>query len=130
MANPKAYIVDDRRNWDSATVVFAESAGQARSLALHTDACEDLDFTDISAKRAPKLDLAYRGVFEMDWRNDEDRLAMVRDANFYCDVGDLGRKELGCDSCVAKKYCASYEELAHEEKYDKWNRRSNDAEIH
>ena len=44
MANPKAYIVDDRRYWDSATVVFAESAGQARSLALYTDACEDLDF--------------------------------------------------------------------------------------
>lgn len=64
MANPKAYIVDDRRNWDSATVVFAESAGQARSLALHTDACEYLDFTDISAKRVPKLDIAYRGVFK------------------------------------------------------------------
>lgn len=108
MAELKAYLVSDRINWDGTTVVFAESAGKAKALAMHTDTCEGLEFTDISARRAPKLDTAYRGRWEMDWWNDEDRIAMVRDANFSCDLSEFGYEDLECDRCAAKQCCREY----------------------
>lgn len=108
MADLKAYKVTDRRNWDGTTVVFAETAGKAKALALNTDTCEGLEFTDISARRAPKLDAAYRGRYEMDWWHDEDRIAMVRDAGFACDLSDVSYEELYCEACAAKWWCREY----------------------
>lgn len=108
MADLKAYEVTDRRNWDGATIVFAETAGKAKALALNTDTCEGLEFTDISARRAPKLDAAYRGRWEMDWWDNEDRIAMVRDANFVCDLSDVSYEELYCEDCPANQWCREY----------------------
>jgi len=102
----KAYIVQDR--WDPlfATVVFAETAGKARAIARNTDACEDLDFIDISARRAPSLDLCYKGKEEMDWNDPEDRLDMVKLAGFECsrEIWDPD-----CEPCPAKEWCVRYE---------------------
>lgn len=102
----KAYIVKDR--WDPlfATVVFAETAGKARAIARNTDACEDLDFIDISACRVPSLDLCYKGKEEMDWNDPEDRLNMVKLAGFECsrEIGDPD-----CEPCPAKEWCGRYE---------------------
>lgn len=102
----KAYLVQDR--WDPlfSTVVFAETAGKARALAQRTDVCEDLDFTDIRALREPALDSFYKGKWEMDWNNDEDRVAMVRFANFQC---SLEVEDPECYSCPAKDWCGRYE---------------------
>lgn len=65
----KAY--EARNKWgyrDYATVVFAESAGKARAIALYTEACEGSDFTDIEVFRVPQLDKYYKpGKQEMDW---------------------------------------------------------------
>lgn len=65
----KAY--EARNKWgyrDYATVVFAESAGKARAIALYTEACEGCDFTDIEVFRVPILDKYYQeGKVEMDW---------------------------------------------------------------
>ena len=105
----KAFIVSDRRYYDGATVVFAETAGKAKALARFTDVCEDIDFVDVSARRAPALDKAYRGNWEMDWWNDADRLAMVRDGNFSCDLCDISVEEAGCKDCPGKEYCREYE---------------------
>lgn len=102
----KAYIVQDR--WDPlfATVVFAETAGKARAIARNTDACEDLDFIDISACRVPSLDLCYKGKEEMDWNDPEDRLDMVKLAGFECsrEIWDPD-----CEPCPAKEWCGRYE---------------------
>jgi hypothetical protein len=68
----KAYIVRTHGEY-AATVVFAESAGKARSVALHTDACNDANFTDIEVHRLNKADSLYRGKSEMDWFNPKDR---------------------------------------------------------
>lgn len=102
----KAYIVQDR--WDPlfATVVFAETAGKARAIARNTDACEDLDFIDISARRAPSLDLCYKGKEEMDWNDPEDRLDMVKLAGFECS-GEIWDPD--CEPCPAKGWCGRYE---------------------
>ena len=102
----KAYTVQDR--WDPmfSTVVFAETAGKARAIAQHTDACEDLDFTDIRAIRVPALDGCYRGKPEMDWYNAEDRIAMVKLADYECSQEVYNPR---CEYCPAKEWCGRYE---------------------
>ena len=102
----KAYIVEDRTDPLFATVVFAETAGKARAIARNTDACEDIDFIDISARRAPSLDLCYKGKEEMDWNDPEDRLDMVKLAGFECsrEIWDPD-----CEPCPAKEWCGRYE---------------------
>lgn len=102
----KAYIVNDRADPLFSTVVFAETAGKARAIARNTDACEDLDFIDIRAVRAPALDHSYKGKEEMDWYDPEDRLAMVKIAGFECsrEIGDPD-----CEPCPAKEWCGRYE---------------------
>lgn len=102
----KAYTVKDNYDPLFSTVVFAETAGKARAIAQHTDACEDLDFIDIRAIRVPALDRFYRGKPEMDWYNAEDRIAMVRFADYECS-SEMDDPE--CESCPAKEWCGRYE---------------------
>lgn len=102
----KAYIVSDRTDPLFSTVVFAETAGKARAIARNTDACEDLDFIDIRAVRAPSLDSCYKGKLEMDWYDDEDRIAMVKLADFECSSEYYDPE---CEPCPAKEWCGRYE---------------------
>lgn len=101
----KAYIVTDKYECEYSTVVFAETRGKAIALAQHTDACEDVPFTDITAHRAPQLDKYYRGKYEMDWFNADDRIAMCKDAGFHC-ADEVREPE--CVECPAKDYCDRY----------------------
>ena len=94
----KAYIVREK-NSSCSTVVFAESSTKARFIAMHTDACEDVPYIDICAKRMPMLDKYYRGKKEMDWYDDADRIAMVKDGKFHC------FEDAECPNCPAKQYC-------------------------
>ena len=94
----KAYNVRDKNSFYS-TVVFAESSNKAKAIAMHTDACEAVPYTDIRTKRMPMLDKYYRGLDEMDWYDDADRIALVKDGKFHCfEVSE-------CPSCPAKQYC-------------------------
>ena len=95
---------------DYATVVFAETRGKAKALALHTDAFEDSEYTDVRVSRLPALDRYYRGLPEMDWFNADDRIAMVREAGFVCSW-DFGAYELDCGSCPAAEWCDRYLEI-------------------
>ena len=106
----KAYTVEDRYNPLFSTVVFAETRGKAKVIAQHTDACEDLDFVDIRAVRRPALDVFYKGKSEMDWFDEEDRMAMVRYGNYECSY-EIDKDDLECDSCFAKEWCGRYEGL-------------------
>lgn len=85
---------------DYATVVFAETAGKAKAIAVGTDACEDYDYLDIRAHRFKEMDKFYRGKREMDWYNDEDRIALVK-TGWYC----LDPYEWECKECVAREFC-------------------------
>ena len=102
----KAYIIHDLKGYaDYSTVVFAETSGKAKAIAITTDAFNDYEFTEISARRIPKLDKYYRGLDEMDWFDDADRIALVRDGKFHCfEVSE-------CKNCPAKEYC-DYNEVA------------------
>ena len=107
----KAYTVTDKREYMYSTVVFAETRGKAIALAMHTDACEDCEFTDILARRIPALDKYYRGRNEMDWFDAQDRIAMVRDGNYSCSYEvDVELKD--CKECPAHECCERYERIA------------------
>ena len=103
----KAYSVRDK-NSDCFTIVFAESVNKAKVIALHTDACEDSYYTDIRTKRIPDLDKYYRvGKKEMDWFDDADRIALVRDAGYSCDP-EYWEEEY-CTRCPAKQWCERWQ---------------------
>ena len=105
----KAYSVTDKRECLFSTIVFAETRGKARMLAQRTDACEDVDFTDILAHRVPALDDAYRGRSEMDWMDDTDRVLMVKYAGYHCSY-EVDISEMKCKECPAFEWCDRAEE--------------------
>ena len=105
----KAWIVKDKDEY-CATVVFAETRGKARAAAMLTDTCEDVNFCDIEVRRRPQLDKYYvEGKREMDWFNSRDRIALVKDAGFYC--GNEYWKPEDCQECPAKEWCDKYQDL-------------------
>ena len=90
-----------------ATVVFAETRGKARALALHTDTCEDLTFIEVLVYRLPKADKCYKqGKWELDWYNPKDRVFFVKELGFSCNDIDL----YVCEQCSAKEYCDKYKD--------------------
>ena len=103
----KAYKISDLKGYaDYSTVVFAETSGKAKAIAITTDAFNDYEFTEISARRVPKLDKYYRGLDEMDWFDDADRIALVRDAGYSCDPEWWEGED--CTRCPAKQWCERY----------------------
>ena len=99
----KAWLVTVKDEFN-ATVVFAETRGKAKSIAMHTNVCEDVDFCNIKLTRAPQIDKYYKeGKTEMDWSDDNDRIALVKECGFYCEV-----EHDNCEECAAKNYCDVY----------------------
>lgn len=99
----KAWLVKEKDEF-CATVVFAETRGKARALAMRTETCEDVDFRDILAYRRSALDKYYvPGKKEMDWFKSDDRIALVKDGGFSC-IPDYWEPE-DCETCPAAEYC-------------------------
>lgn len=105
--SPKAYSASDR-NGDNSIVVFAETAGQAKAYAAHSEMFDEYDFTEIRVNRCKALDRFYRGKPEMDWMNDNDRVAMVRYANYECSC-EVWHPECERGECPAQQWCGRYE---------------------
>lgn len=107
----KAYKVMDKQGvCDCATIIFAETREKARVIAMHSETFEWYDYlgyTDFWVRRIPQLDKYYRGVDEMAWDNEEDRIAMVKDGNFTCSY-DYDTEDLECKQCPAKQWCIRY----------------------
>ena len=109
----KAWLVRKKDEF-CATVVFAETRGKARSLAMSTEACEDTDFCDIEAYRKPQMDKYYEeGKKEMNWFNPKDQIALVKDCGFICSVDYF--EEDDCNRCPAKEYCDKYQDYLESE---------------
>lgn len=97
----KAWIVNEKYETASA-VVFAETRGKAKALALCTSSCEDANFCDIEVSRAPEMDKYYaEGKTEMDWSDPKDRIALVKECGFYCEEPIAE----DCKDCPAKDFC-------------------------
>lgn len=92
-------------------VVFAETRGQARVLLLHSDEFDGFDYIEIPVYRASLFDECYRGEWQMDWYNAEDRIALCK-AGWSC-IDDAFDPE-DCKLCPANKYCDRWEDYQEE----------------
>lgn len=102
----KAWLVREKDEF-CATVVFAETRGKAKVLAMHTEACEDAAFMDIEIRRVPQMDKYYtEGKKEMSWFRAPDRIALVKDCGFTCDNDAFNLED--CPFCPAKEHCDLY----------------------
>jgi hypothetical protein len=104
----KAWKVSRNKYEPYATVVFAETRNKARYLALSTECCEDCEYSDIVATRLPQIDKCYKkGKIEMDWFDQKDRLALVKECGFTCEDCSIDE----CYECLAQDYCDQYLEF-------------------
>ena len=102
-------------DWEGyVAIVFAETAGKARYHAMQYELLGDgLDFRDITVYRERKMDAHYRGVPEMDWDNEQDRMAMVQELGFSCDDDAFDPDD--CKKCPAAELCDKYQDWLEEE---------------
>lgn len=100
----KAYRAFEKDS-DYATIVFAESATQAKTIALSCESCEDAQYIDIRVQRMPGADELYTGFSEIDWYDSKIRITLVRDFGWAC-----LEPSWECDTCPAKQYCRWHEE--------------------
>lgn len=110
----KAYQVWDSGNDENgSTVVFAESARDAKAQARSTDVCENAEYIDIRVKRLPEMDDHCRGRDEIDWRDAEDRRALAA-LGWQCGNPDLD----DCPACPARDLCGYWDALEFEKESD------------
>ena len=120
----KAWCVRDKHESYGAEIVFAETRGQAKMLALSTDCCSETSFLDIDVRREREADKYYKkGKWHLDWENPKDRIALVKDCGFVCDYEYLEWED--CESCSAKKYCDAYQDHLIEEGADNEQREAD-----
>lgn len=81
----KAWKVEDKASYEGyCTVVFAETRGKAHALAMRTGCCDGAEWNDVRVTRLPAMDKMYKpGKREMDWYDDEDRIALV-ECGWFC----------------------------------------------
>lgn len=105
MDHPVAFEVKSLRN-DGRCICFFKERRKAISYAFryYPDFWDD-KYTDLRVKRKKKLDKYYRGVSMMEWENQEDRLAMVKELN-YCCTYSIPIEKLDCANCSAKSCCS------------------------
>lgn len=52
----KAYTVQETQNYEKTVLVFAETVGLAKSMAMHDENMDGIDFTSLRVTRAPYAD--------------------------------------------------------------------------
>ena len=105
----KAWLVQDKNDCYGAEIVFAETRGKARSLAMATDCCSETSFLDVDVRRCKNADKYYKeGKWHLDWDNPKDRIVLVKDCGFVCDY-EYHEWEF-CVDCSASKYCDRYKD--------------------
>lgn len=104
MVKYKAYRVG-LKNTVESDIVFAETAGKAKSTALRFSDWEYdyYDFCNLYAIRLPGLDKFYRGDRFMDWEDPVDRINLVK-SGWRCN------EEYDCEmeECPAYNFCDRY----------------------
>lgn len=100
----KAWLIRGDDDDYGAEVVFAESRNKAKMIALYDDVCSDTPYIRIKCSRLKSADKYYRGNSRMDWNDDDDRVALVKDFNFSC-VDYDNRKYCNPEHCSAYQYC-------------------------
>ena len=103
----KAWLIHEN-DTESCEVIFAETRGKAKSMALTTDTFSECDFCNLKVCRVRNIDKYYtNGKRCMDWDNQQDRLALVKECGFSCSDECFGEF---CEDCLSKDYCDRYDE--------------------
>ena len=111
----KAYKAWDEKAFDPcSTIIFAENIKEAKKIAMATDTCEEANFIDIRVKRCKEADCLYKGSSEIDWDDEETRIALVRDFGWSC-----YDTSFECEKCAARQYCSWFEEERRQEDAEK-----------
>lgn len=84
-----------------STIVFADTRGQAKSIAMNTEVGEDYSFTEIRVLRCKPMDDLYKGKCEADWYDPDTRVTLVQDCGWYC----VEPFEEECKDCPASEWC-------------------------
>lgn len=93
---------------ESYVVVFAETRSKARKYIKETEEFDYYDYIEIKPRRLGCIDyLDKPDGYVMDWNKQEDRLALVKDAGWYC----VDPRKESCEKCSAKEQCDSYLDL-------------------
>ena len=106
----KAWKVSNEDGY--STVIFAVTRGVAKTIAMRTDICEYMAFTDIRVYRFPDADKMYRGCYEMDWDNDDDRRFLIQHGWRCMDTPDI--IDL-CQACTDNDVCEWYQDYKNED---------------
>lgn len=97
----KAWKVNSEYS-ECSVVVFAETAGKAKQIALKTDELCEERYVDIKVNRLPKIDRFYKeGKAIVDFEDEDIRLELVKEYNWAC----LEPTYRECSVCLAEKYC-------------------------
>lgn len=103
----KAWLIREN-DTEGCEVVFAETRGKAKSIALGTDTFSECDFCNLEVRRVANIDKYYtNGKRRMDWSNQQDRLVLVKEYDFSCCDDCFGEF---CEDCLSKDYCCRYDE--------------------
>ena len=100
----KAYQAWDAGSFENvSTVVFADTAQAAKTVAWHSETCENAEYIDVRVRRLPQMDGHDRGRSEIDWNDPEDRKALVA-LGWAC-----FETSWECDTCPEKSACHHWE---------------------
>ena len=81
----KAYLAWDNAAYENyETIVFAENAKEAKKIAITCEVCENADYIQVRVKRLPEADKLYKGRVEIDWWDEETRLALAKELGWAC----------------------------------------------
>lgn len=103
----KAYTVSDNNGEYGAIIVFADTPGKARQIAMHDDTFEECEWTELRVRRFKEYDQYYEGKETADfWMDEEHRVRLVRDFGWSC----IEVFERYCEDCPAKQWCDHWRE--------------------
>lgn len=97
-------------------VIFAETRGQAKTIAMSSDYLAESSYIDVRARRFAEADGEYRGRQEMDWyASKEDRRFLVSHG-WRCNP-EMWEPE-DCEGCGCADFCAYAKEYKEAENDD------------
>ena len=103
----KAWRVFDKYCECGTEIVFAETAGKAKSICLYDENFEEYEYTELCARRFQEYDKYYDGKRKVNfWEDEEHRIILVRDFGWSCIDGI----DTYCDDCPAKEWCEFWKE--------------------
>lgn len=105
----KAWEIDDYEGFSE--IVFAETPGKAKAIAMKLALFEDYEFAELRPYRVPKADKMYKGDPHMDMDLEENWIFAVKELGWECFDFDHEYCERWC---CAREFCDKYQDYLKE----------------